>query len=180
MQTILTILQVFLSFGLIGLVLIQHGKGADAGAAFGSGASQTVFGSQGSGSFLTRLTAIFAALFFLTSIALAYYATQRNEPAGLMDDLGEVPVNGAAPGSAEMPAVPAAVSDIPSVPEDSVPDSVTDFVPIQATPAPETDVPVPPAALPATVDEPADVPVVAPAAVPAPGVDSQGVESQNE
>jgi preprotein translocase subunit SecG len=88
MQTILTIAQVFLSLGLIGLVLIQHGKGADAGAAFGSGASQTVFGAQGSGSFLTRITAIVATLFFLTSMALAYYATQQAEPSdGLMSTL---------------------------------------------------------------------------------------------
>ena len=57
---------------MIGLILIQHGKGADAGAAFGSGASGTVFGAKGSGSFLSRSTAILAALFFSTSLALAY------------------------------------------------------------------------------------------------------------
>ena len=71
MQTILTVVQVFLSLGLIGLVLIQHGRGADAGAAFGAGASATVFGARGSGSFLSRATGIIAALFFLTSMALA-------------------------------------------------------------------------------------------------------------
>lgn len=115
MQTILTVVQVFLSLGLIGLVLIQHGKGADAGAAFGSGASQTVFGSQGSGSFLTRLTAIIATLFFLTSMALAYFATQGAvEPAGLMDKLGETAIIDAAPA----PSVPVTApdSDIPVVP----------------------------------------------------------------
>jgi preprotein translocase subunit SecG len=61
-----------IALSLIVLILIQHGKGADAGAAFGSGASSTVFGSQGSGSFLTRLTAILATVFFLTSLYLAY------------------------------------------------------------------------------------------------------------
>ncbi len=96
MQTILTLLHLLLAIGLIGLVLIQHGKGADAGAAFGSGASATVFGSRGSGNFLSRSTAIFAAAFFLTSIALAYYATRVGEPAGLMDDLfqSDLPNNG--------------------------------------------------------------------------------------
>ncbi len=69
METILTVLHLFLAIGLVGLVLIQHGKGADAGAAFGSGASATVFGSQGSANFLSRATAIFAALFFATSLA---------------------------------------------------------------------------------------------------------------
>ncbi len=60
------------AIALVALVLLQHGKGADAGAAFGSGASQTVFGSQGSGSFLTRATAILATVFFVTSLTLAY------------------------------------------------------------------------------------------------------------
>ena len=97
MQTILTVLQVFLSLGLIGLVLIQHGRGADAGAAFGAGASGTVFGSRGSGSFLTRATAILAALFFLTSMALAYYAAKGGRPAGLMDGADGLSVKEEAP-----------------------------------------------------------------------------------
>ncbi len=105
MQTILTVLQVFLSLGLIGLILIQHGKGADAGAAFGSGASATVFGARGSGSFLTRATAILATLFFLTSMGLAYYATQVSEPKTIMDRV-EQPA----------PVAPAPISDIPAVP----------------------------------------------------------------
>jgi preprotein translocase subunit SecG len=91
MQLFLTVLHLLLALGLIGLILIQHGKGADAGAAFGSGASATVFGSRGSGSFLTRVTAIMATAFFLTSMALAYFAAQVGEPEGLMDDI-EAPV----------------------------------------------------------------------------------------
>lgn len=73
---ILAVVHIFICVGLVGLVLIQHGKGADAGAAFGSGASATVFGSQGSASFLTRTTAILATLFFITSLTLAYYSRQ--------------------------------------------------------------------------------------------------------
>lgn len=72
MQTILLLIHVLIAIAVVGLVLLQHGKGADAGAAFGSGASQTVFGSQGSGSFLTRVTAILATVFFVTSLMLAY------------------------------------------------------------------------------------------------------------
>ncbi len=67
MQTILIVVHLFIALGLIGLVLIQHGKGADAGAAFGSGASATVFGASGSANFLSRTTGILAAAFFITS-----------------------------------------------------------------------------------------------------------------
>ncbi len=87
MQTLLTVIHLLLALGLIGLVLIQHGKGADAGAAFGSGASATVFGARGSGNFLSRTTSILATLFFLTSIILAYYASQVGESKGLMDEV---------------------------------------------------------------------------------------------
>jgi preprotein translocase subunit SecG len=73
---ILAVVHIFICVGLVGLVLIQHGRGADAGAAFGSGASATVFGSRGSASFLTRTTAILATLFFITSLTLAYYSRQ--------------------------------------------------------------------------------------------------------
>lgn len=87
MQLILTVLHLVLAIGMIALVLLQHGKGADAGAAFGSGASSTVFGAQGSGSFLSRSTAIIATLFFATSIALAYFAAHVGEPGGLMEGM---------------------------------------------------------------------------------------------
>lgn len=72
-QSIFSVIHVLICIGLVGLVLIQHGKGADAGAAFGSGSSATVFGSEGSGSFLTRVTAILATCFFITSLLLAYF-----------------------------------------------------------------------------------------------------------
>jgi preprotein translocase subunit SecG len=92
MQTILTVVHLFLAIGLVGLVLIQHGKGADAGAAFGSGASATVFGARGSANFLSRSTAALAALFFVTSIALAYYSTRVVEPESLMEGVEAPPV----------------------------------------------------------------------------------------
>ncbi len=133
MQTILVVIHLVLALGVIGLVLIQHGKGADAGAAFGSGASATVFGAQGAGSFLSRATALLATAFFLTSLALAYYAMQTRTQGGLMDvsDDGvgirplEKPVE--APAASDVPlAVPpveapaakngAPVSDLPSIP----------------------------------------------------------------
>ena len=77
MWTVILVFHVLIAMSLVALVLLQQGKGADAGAAFGSGASQTVFGSRGSGSFLTRTTATFAALFFITSLSLAYLSTEK-------------------------------------------------------------------------------------------------------
>ena len=72
MKELLLIIHILVSFTLVALVLLQQGKGADMGAAFGSGASQTLFGSRGSATFLSRLTAILATIFFLTSLSLAY------------------------------------------------------------------------------------------------------------
>ena len=85
--TILFILQVIVAVALIGFVLIQHGKGADAGAAFGSGSSSTVFGSRGSTSFLTKLTAFLAVIFLANSLLLAYLASERikDVPESLLD-----------------------------------------------------------------------------------------------
>ncbi|MBB1488096.1 preprotein translocase subunit SecG [Oceanospirillum sediminis] len=77
METIILAVHVLLSVALIGLVMIQQGKGAEAGASFGGGASQTIFGSTGNTSFLGRITAIIAALFFATSLTLAVYASQK-------------------------------------------------------------------------------------------------------
>ena len=80
-------LHVLIAVLMVGLILIQHGKGADAGAAFGSGASGTVFGSKGSGSFLTRSTAILATSFFITSLTLAYLGGNRTGPDNIIDKL---------------------------------------------------------------------------------------------
>lgn len=80
-ETIVVVVHILVSLGLIGLIMIQQGKGAEAGASFGGGASQTVFGSQGSGNFLTKSTKYLAIIFFATSISLAVIAKQRSEVA---------------------------------------------------------------------------------------------------
>lgn len=105
MYTALVILQVLISLGLIGLILVQHGKGADAGAAFGSGASGTVFGSRGAANFLSRSTAWLATGFFVVSLALAYLVHGDQESGSLVDglvDTVEVPV----PDSTTAPVIP--------------------------------------------------------------------------
>lgn len=79
MQVAILMIHVAIAIALIALVLLQQGKGAEAGAAFGGGASQTVFGSRGSGSFLSKLTAVLAAAFFVTSMALAYFASETGQ-----------------------------------------------------------------------------------------------------
>ena len=76
---------VLISVALVGLILLQQGKGADAGAAFGSGASGTVFGSRGSASFLTRTTGILAALFFVLSLSLAFLSNQQTKPTSVVE-----------------------------------------------------------------------------------------------
>ena len=88
MESLIIAVHVVLAVGIIGFILIQRGKGADAGASFGGGASQTVFGSQGSSNFLSRTTAVLATGFFLTSLTLAFYAKQKADDAM---DLGLVP-----------------------------------------------------------------------------------------
>ncbi|MGY8872882.1 MAG: preprotein translocase subunit SecG [Pseudomonadales bacterium] len=85
METLVLAAHVVLAAGIIALVLLQQGKGAEAGAAFGSGASQTVFGSQGSGNFLSRMTAVLATALFATSFVLAVYA---KEQAASVTDVG--------------------------------------------------------------------------------------------
>ncbi len=92
MQTVLLLVHVFAAVAMVGLILIQQGKGADAGAAFGSGASATVFGSQGSASFMTRLTAGLATIFFITSLSLAYFAGQTDDTAASVVDRVEAEI----------------------------------------------------------------------------------------
>lgn len=79
MQVAILMIHVAIAIALVVLVLLQQGKGAEAGAAFGGGGSQTVFGSQGSGGFLAKLTGVLAAAFFATSLTLAYFASQAGE-----------------------------------------------------------------------------------------------------
>lgn len=81
METVVLIVHVLVALAVIGLVLLQQGKGADTGASFGGGASQTVFGSEGSTSFLTRVTSVLAIVFFLTSFGLAFFAKYQADGA---------------------------------------------------------------------------------------------------
>lgn len=81
MYQLILMFHVVVCIAVVALVLVQHGKGADIGAAFGSGASTTVFGSQGSGSFLMKLTCLLAAVFFFTSIALTHIAAEQAHEA---------------------------------------------------------------------------------------------------
>lgn len=118
MESIILIFHIIVAIAIIGLVLIQQGKGAEAGASFGGGASQTVFGSAGSGNFLTRSTSVLAVVFFATSFALAYVAKQKAD--GLVD--------------AGLPSV----QEVQQV-EEPVQESE---VPVVEESAPETDAPV--------------------------------------
>ena len=117
MYQVIIVFHVLLGLGVIGLVLMQQGKGADAGAAFGSGASGTVFGAQGAASFLSRTTAILATLFFTTSLGLAVLSGHNDEVKDFLDqpetELSDIPLASdspepiAVPSIADMDAVPA-------------------------------------------------------------------------
>lgn len=130
MYTALLVVHLFISVVLVVLVLLQHGKGADAGAAFGSGASNTVFGARGSATFLTKVTGLLAAGFFATSLVLAVLAGTYDQPASLVElssenpmiDAGEdvaPPSTGAAPEGVAPPpppSAPAGPSQAPTAP----------------------------------------------------------------
>lgn len=98
MLTIVLAAQMLAALAMIGLILIQHGKGADMGAAFGSGASGSLFGASGSANFLSRATAVLATVFFVTTLALAYFGGQR--PAATSGSVLE----SAAPAPVSVPA----------------------------------------------------------------------------
>ena len=85
LETVVIVVHLLMALGLVGLGLIQQGRGSEAGASFGAGASGTVFGSQGSATFLSRVTGMLAAVFFVTSLGLAYFASQKAEQ---VDQLG--------------------------------------------------------------------------------------------
>ena len=107
LKTLLTVLQVVSALAVIILVLLQQGKGADMGAAFGSGASGSLFGASGSANFLSRTTAIFAAVFFLSTIGITWVGNKKETSPGVLS--GTV-----APASA--PAAPAAPTQEPTKP----------------------------------------------------------------
>ncbi len=124
-QTVVLVIHVIAGVGVIGLVLLQHGKGADMGAAFGGGASGSLFGATGSANFLSRMTGILAAIFFCTSLGLAYLATSKPKTSGSVMEGVVIKAAPATPASADkatpsgqpiqaQPVAPASkVSDIP-------------------------------------------------------------------
>src|SRR5512145_1395456 len=109
LHTTTVIFHVLIAAAIVGLVLLQRGKGADAGAGFGAGASGTVFGARGSASFLSRTTAVLATLFFLTSLGLAYLFSQEKQPTSVVDTVQqETPAPAPSPAPDLMlPSVPA-------------------------------------------------------------------------
>jgi preprotein translocase subunit SecG len=113
-HTATIVLHVLIASGIVGLVLLQRGKGADAGAGFGAGASGTVFGARGSASFLSRTTATLAALFFATNLALAYMGGRKPEnPSSVVDRVQQSqPQSNAAPAT-PTDAPPATSADQP-------------------------------------------------------------------
>ncbi|MEO0576336.1 MAG: preprotein translocase subunit SecG [Pseudomonadota bacterium] len=141
---VLALVHAVISIAIIALVLMQKGKGADAGASFGSGASGTVFGARGAANFLSRATAVMATLFFANSLALAYLTTQQSEGAGSVVEAVE---------TTDAPAIPAqsvSPDDVPSIddadPEqmlddavDAAVDAAEDVPAIESEPAPEDD-----------------------------------------
>jgi preprotein translocase subunit SecG len=137
---LIVVLQVVSALAIIGLVLVQHGKGADMGAAFGSGASGSLFGASGSSNFLSKSTAIAAAIFFAATLALAYFGTSR-PAASISGGVMERAPAPAAPANNAGNAVPATVPAAPAA--------------APAAPAATQDVP---SAAPATAPAPAPVP----------------------
>jgi preprotein translocase subunit SecG len=120
LRTILIVLQVISGFLIVGLVLLQRGKGADAGAGFGAGASGTVFGARGATTGLSRMTAIFAAIFMLNSLCLTYLFQRdvRTAPESLLDQVQEdAPAPAAAPATAPPPVDADAVPSVTPQPQ---------------------------------------------------------------
>lgn len=106
-SVVLTV-HILVALGIIGLVLMQHGKGADMGAAFGSGASGSLFGATGSANFLSRTTGALAAVFFVTSLTLAYVASSKPKTTGsvMQDTVQSSPASKPVSAGVEVPAVP--------------------------------------------------------------------------
>lgn len=118
LHSVILVVHTLIAVLIIALVLLQRGKGADAGAAFGAGASGTVFGARGSSNFFSRTTGILATAFFISSLTLAYLSSQSSQPTSLMD---EAVIESETSGPAEEISVE---SDLPALPESA--DAVID------------------------------------------------------
>jgi len=139
-RIILTVVQVFSAFAIVGLVLLQRGKGAEAGAGFGAGASGTVFGARGATTALSRATAIFAAVFMLNSLLLTYMGTRAPEAQKTILDEARENAPKAPAGAAKVPAPATAPAGTPAPSPASAPTSAPTS---GTTPAP-SPAPAPP------------------------------------
>lgn len=142
-STIIVMIQVLSALTIIGLVLLQHGKGADMGAAFGSGASGSLFGATGSSNFLSKFTGVAAAVFFIATLTLAYIGSGRHAAAtgGVMDNLPVAPsVAPALPSSSAIPGntVPAPAPSSATPPASTVTSGAPTSPKSAATGAPAT------------------------------------------
>ncbi|MFK8015819.1 MAG: preprotein translocase subunit SecG [Gammaproteobacteria bacterium] len=133
-QPIVIFAHVFVAVAIIALILLQQGKGADAGAAFGAGASGTVFGAKGSASFLSRATGILATVFFATSLTLAYFQGDRSGPSGVLESLRDQASD--VPALVAPPAEP--LSDVPVIMDDAAA-PVEDLAPADDEGAPDNN-----------------------------------------
>lgn len=149
LETAILIVMVIVALAIIGLILVQQGKGADMGASFGSGASNTVFGSQGSGNFLTRTTAALATVFFICCLVLAWFANHKDGTASGIDfsappvELKEIPgavdvpnVTPAQPESSDVPAAASSAATPAVAPAGAVPEKAA-AAPVVAVPVAE-------------------------------------------
>jgi len=130
MESLIILIHVIAAIAITGLVLIQQGKGADMGASFGSGASQTIFGSGGSGNALTKFTSIFAAVFLITSLSLAVIARQKAnfsvEDSALIENMDQISTevqlqDQEIPVAPDVPQAAAPEGDIPVLGSDDIP-----------------------------------------------------------
>jgi preprotein translocase subunit SecG len=162
LHTLLTVIQVVCCAAIIGLVLIQRGKGADAGAGFGAGASGTVFGARGASTALSRATAIFAAIFMINSLLLAYLGSKGSaeQPKSILDEAASVQHSVPTRGSnTPVPVIPPATTS--SVPPPATAPGST------AAPAVSAPPPAAPTPNPSTQSPPAVAPAPEPPAAPA-------------
>lgn len=130
--TLILVVQILAALGMIGLILVQHGKGADMGAAFGSGGSGSLFGATGSANFLSRTTAVLAVVFFVCTLLLAYFSNQR-PTAGSGSVLERAPVTAPATGADQIPGSQAPAGAIPGAAPAAAPGGAPA---VPATPAP--------------------------------------------
>ena len=122
LHTTLMIIHFFAAAGIISLVLLQRGKGAEAGAGFGAGASGTVFGARGAGTALSRATAVLAGIFMVTSLSLTYVGSRTSAPpATILDRLSQQPTPGQPVTVKPQPVSPAPASPAPAAPAPASP-----------------------------------------------------------